>query len=89
MGVATGSRRDHVPCGQHVYQGGADGVIAGRIEFSAVEGWREYIGDVELRNELWFVFWGMKYGPVGLEGTPGQVLYFWLLKGIIINENAQ
>ena len=36
----------------------------------------EYIGDVELRNELWFGIWGMKYGPVGLEGTPIHSLFF-------------
>jgi len=28
-----------------------------------------------LNWEMGVVFWGMKYGPVGLEGTPGQVLF--------------
>ena len=53
MGVATGGRRDHVPCGQHVYQGGADGGIAGGVQFQVESGWWEYIVDVELKKGWW------------------------------------
>ena len=72
MGLAAGSRRDHVPCGQHVYQGGTDGGIGGRIEFSAVAGWREYIGDVELRKGWLLEICEKGYGPVVGLDAPGH-----------------
>ena len=34
-----------------MHTGGAEGCIDCGIELSVVAGWREYIGEVELRNE--------------------------------------
>ena len=48
--MAPGGGRDHVQCGQHLYQGGGDGGVAGGIEFSVAEGWGRGVGDVAVKK---------------------------------------